>query len=107
MLTSPALLQECGRKITDEAEIAHAVDSLLPEAQKLWDPIQHWSVRRVRTGVRALPPRTEAGAMPLAGKLESGLRYFLCHTFIMRLCSHIKMEDHPKDKDDIVDVMHW
>ena len=60
--------------MTDEGEVATAVDGLMPEAKRLWDPIQSWSVRRVRTGVRALPPRTEAGAMPLAGKLEEGFR---------------------------------
>ena len=72
------MLQECGRKVIDQAEIEAAVEGLMPEAQQLWKPIERWSVRRVRTGVRALPPRTEAGAMPLAGKLESGHR---CATF--------------------------
>lgn len=68
------MLQECGRKITDQAEVEAAVAGLMPEAKQLWKPIEHWSVRRVRTGVRALPPRTEAGAMPLAGKLDEGSR---------------------------------
>ena len=68
------MTQECGRKVTAQAEIEAAVEGLMPEARQLWKPIEHWSVRRVRTGVRASPPRTEAGAMPLAGKLEGGSR---------------------------------
>ena len=74
------MLQECGRKVTEQAEIEAAVEGLMPEARQLWKPIEHWSVRRVRTGVRALPPRTEAGAMPLAGKLESGSRLLVLDT---------------------------
>lgn len=67
-------LQECGRKITEPDEVATAVSALLPEAKKLWVPIEHWGVRRVRSGVRALPPRTDAGAMPVAGKLAGDNR---------------------------------
>lgn len=71
-------LQECGRKVVEAAEIEEASRALLPDGERLWKPVNGWRVRRVRTGVRALPPRTDKGAMPLAGRLDDGFRCEMC-----------------------------
>ncbi|MEW5299267.1 MAG: hypothetical protein WDW36_002300 [Sanguina aurantia] len=42
---------------------------LLVAAQAVWAPLKRWQLSEVRTGVRALAPRTAAGSLPMLGKL--------------------------------------
>lgn len=75
-LTPEEALQECGRAVESGPEWDAAVDALLPQAEAVWAPAATWEVRRVRTGVRALPPRTAEGSAPLAGRVPvPGERY--------------------------------
>lgn len=46
------------------------VQELLPAATATWRPLSNWRVSGVRTGVRALPPRTPQGSIPLLGSLK-------------------------------------
>lgn len=39
----------------------------MEEAVALWPPLAGWEISLVRTGVRAVPPRTEIGTVPLGG----------------------------------------
>eukprot|EP00873_Tetraselmis_striata_P043043 jgi/Tetstr1/463307/TSEL_008231.t1 len=65
--------RELGREVTDEAEARGAVEELLPAAASSWPEISSaWEVTSVRTGVRALPPRTPYGSIPLAGRVQGG-----------------------------------
>lgn len=41
----------------------HMVD----EAALLWPSIRDWELERIRTGVRAVPPRTTSGSIPICG----------------------------------------
>ncbi len=52
------------------AAAAAALAALLPPAQTLLPRLEALTHRRVLWGVRALPPRTPAGALPLAGRLR-------------------------------------
>jgi hypothetical protein len=54
-------------------EQSAAIDALLPGAAALWAPAggPGWAVSDVRTGVRALPPRTANGSLPLAGRIDA------------------------------------
>ena len=74
VVRASCVVQECGRKIRDAAELQAAQEALMPSAAKLWAPAEHWRVRQIRSGVRALPPRTEQGAIPLAGRVHEGSR---------------------------------
>lgn len=68
--------RECGRVVERGREWDAAVDALLPAAEAVWAPAGTWEVRRVRTGVRALSPRTAEGSAPLAGRVPvPGKRY--------------------------------
>ncbi len=63
-------LAECGRSVdlASDAAAAAAVEQLFTGAAALWPPVGDWAVRRVRSGVRALPPRSAAGAVPMVGR---------------------------------------
>ena len=45
-------------------------DELVSRAESFYPLIQHWEVTSLRAGVRAMPPRTAVGALPLAGNLH-------------------------------------
>eukprot|EP00899_Mesostigma_viride_P006501 jgi/Mesvir1/15852/Mv03399-RA.1 len=47
-----------------------AVEALLPKAIALHGLMARWRVDRVLCGVRAIPPRTLLGSVPLAGRLD-------------------------------------
>ena len=44
-------------------------EDLIPKAAALYPPIRDWQVASVRAGVRAAPPRTALGNIPIAGFL--------------------------------------
>jgi hypothetical protein len=52
----------------EAAEVAAAAAELLAGAAAAWPPISGWKISGIRTGVRALPPRTQQGSVPLAGR---------------------------------------
>ena len=58
-------LQECGRAMT-AADLQQAAQQLLPGRSSSLQPDESL----VRSGVRALPPRTDQGSMPIAGRLN-------------------------------------
>ncbi|GFR45839.1 hypothetical protein Agub_g7205, partial [Astrephomene gubernaculifera] len=90
--TAEAALEACGR--SEYAEVTHGsagmaaaaaegekaeeeVDALLRAACEVWEPLRGWQLERVREGVRALPPRTTHGSLPLLGRLVPGRRWWL------------------------------
>lgn len=78
-------------------EWAAAAAALLPPAARLWPPLGGggWEVAAVRSGFRAIPQRTSAGAIPYAGRLEErrnwwvigglGARGLVYHAWLGRL----------------------
>ncbi|PNH11072.1 hypothetical protein TSOC_002133 [Tetrabaena socialis] len=56
---------------------AGSVTVMLAGACGLWAPLADWRVASVREGVRALPPRTPAGSLPLLGRLAPGRPWWL------------------------------
>eukprot|EP00210_Caulerpa_lentillifera_P003704 g3537.t1 len=40
------------------------------EGTAIWEPLSKWTFHELKTGVRALPPKTERGALPLMGHLD-------------------------------------
>lgn len=64
---SAALSSSCISS-TSQAEVTAAIDDLIAGASSLWPPVQNWQVAVVRSGVRALPPRTAAGSVPMIGR---------------------------------------
>eukprot|EP00854_Cymbomonas_tetramitiformis_P009527 gene9527-biopygen9724 len=54
-----------------EEEARSAAAELLPKAEALCPALNaNWQVERVRSGVRAVPPRTPKGALPLVGLVQ-------------------------------------
>eukprot|EP00192_Tetraselmis_astigmatica_P012825 CAMPEP_0117659798 /NCGR_PEP_ID=MMETSP0804-20121206/6623_1 /TAXON_ID=1074897 /ORGANISM="Tetraselmis astigmatica, Strain CCMP880" /LENGTH=392 /DNA_ID=CAMNT_0005466477 /DNA_START=571 /DNA_END=1749 /DNA_ORIENTATION=- len=70
-LTPEDALQEIGREVEVQGcpEAHAACEELLCEAHSTWPEFKSWQVEGVRSGVRALPPRTAAGSIPLAGRV--------------------------------------
>lgn len=60
-----------GDKDEDASAAAAAERELLEGAARAWPPFSggRWRVARVRSGVRAVPPRSPEGALPLVGRL--------------------------------------
>ncbi|KXZ42873.1 hypothetical protein GPECTOR_113g285 [Gonium pectorale] len=56
---------------------AAATEALRAAACGVWAPLSGWEVARVREGVRALPPRTSAGSLPLLGRVAPGRSWWL------------------------------
>ena len=52
-----------------DADVLAALDELLPPAQASLPALAASTVRCVKWGVRALPPRTQLGALPLLGRV--------------------------------------
>jgi glycine/D-amino acid oxidase-like deaminating enzyme len=73
-LASPPFVTE-NHTNNDAADIKarnQAIETLQQGANALWPPLATgWKVERVSSGVRALPPRTMQGSIPLAGRLPS------------------------------------
>jgi len=46
---------------------------LKPAAAHLWRPLEDWEVIGVKSGVRAIPTRTQHGSVPYAGRLPEGV----------------------------------
>eukprot|EP00891_Asterochloris_glomerata_P002033 jgi/Astpho2/2033/Aster-x0499 len=94
-LTPQQALQECRRVVEDWTSRNAAKRGLLPKAAQLWEPLRGWQVQKVRSGVRALPPRLSEGAIPLAGRLDGhvwlilglGARGLVYHAWLGKLLS--------------------
>lgn len=65
---------ECGDMSAEEGISVR--DELLQRAAQFYPLIKHWEVKSLRAGVRAMPPRTPLGALPLAG-------LFICVFFVI------------------------
>ncbi|EIE18262.1 FAD dependent oxidoreductase [Coccomyxa subellipsoidea C-169] len=76
-LSSQQALEECGRAVSDPDEVTAAAAELVPRAAGAWPPAARWEMVGVRSGVRALPPRSAQGSLPLAGKLEAGRKWWV------------------------------
>ena len=62
----------------DREEWNGAVRVLIDEgACTMWDPIREWRVDAVRTGFRAVPARTDQGAMPYAGRIDGNENWWV------------------------------
>lgn len=57
-----------------DAGAAAAADALLPPARTCLPPLADYTVRAIKWGVRALPPRTQLGALPLVGQVTESER---------------------------------
>jgi hypothetical protein len=53
-------------------DVAAAVWELLAGGGAAWPPLLGWRLAGIRSGVRALPPRTAAGSIPLMGAWRGG-----------------------------------
>lgn len=56
---------ECGDVSAEEESLVQ--DELVQRAAQFYPRIKQWEVKSLRAGVRAMPPRTPLGALPLAG----------------------------------------
>lgn len=61
---------ECGGVSAEEGILVQ--DELVQRAAQFYPLIKQWEVKTLRAGVRAMPPRTPLGALPLAGLMPSG-----------------------------------
>jgi hypothetical protein len=50
------------------ADVGAAVEELVTGAAATWPGIKSWTVGGMRSGVRALPPKSATGAVPMAGR---------------------------------------
>jgi hypothetical protein len=55
-----------------EVAAAAAAAELLVGAAAAWPAVSGWQIGSIRSGVRALPPRTQQGSVPLAGRWTGG-----------------------------------
>ena len=70
--TSLQALDVCMKKgIDDSPEALATAEQLLADAQSIDPHLTDWSILSVRSGVRALPNRTEHGSIPYAGTLDN------------------------------------
>ncbi|GLJ43028.1 hypothetical protein SUGI_0892990 [Cryptomeria japonica] len=51
-------------------EASLALEKLLPKVSAIYPPIQNWMVLGYQAGVRAMPPRTFLGALPILGCID-------------------------------------
>ena len=58
---------ECGDVSAEEGIVVQ--DELLQRAAQFYPLIKQWEVKSLRAGVRAMPPRTPLGVLPIAGVL--------------------------------------
>jgi glycine/D-amino acid oxidase-like deaminating enzyme len=58
-----------GEVALTDADALAALDALLPPARASLPALEASTVRCVKWGVRALPPRTQLGALPLLGRV--------------------------------------
>ncbi|KAG2436276.1 hypothetical protein HXX76_006587 [Chlamydomonas incerta] len=65
-----------GEATTGPAE-QEAVEVLRAAACGVWRPLSAWQIDRVREGVRALPPRTQHGSLPLLGRVAPSSSWWL------------------------------
>ncbi|GAX84020.1 hypothetical protein CEUSTIGMA_g11445.t1 [Chlamydomonas eustigma] len=76
-----SILEGCRTKV-DPARLAtcHSLTKDLLEASvRVWQPLSKWKVSEVKSGVRALPPRTSDGSIPLIGRLGGKQSWwFIC-----------------------------
>ena len=70
--TAQQALEDCGNgQGCRQAIPGQVIAQLMPGlAVGSWPGMQAWQPLKVRSGVRALPPRTAEGSIPLAGRLS-------------------------------------
>lgn len=61
--TAEQALQECGRQVTDDEEVAQAEALLRPRAESLWDPASSWQV----TATSCFVQQSRHGSSALGG----------------------------------------
>lgn len=71
---------ECGGVSAEEEALVQ--EELVQRAAQFYPLIKQWQVKSLRAGVRAMPPRTPLGALPLAGQIPPSDR-----SFLLILCS--------------------
>lgn len=59
-----------GSRVGDDQHLFEAVHGLKIGASSVWPPLSSWSVSAVRSGVRAIPSRTESGSIPYLGRFR-------------------------------------
>ncbi|BFI28697.1 hypothetical protein MPTK2_2g22170 [Marchantia polymorpha subsp. ruderalis] len=59
-----------GSPIVDEEEASSALEKLLIETAPFFPSIVNWEVKGWQAGLRAMPPRTSLGSLPLAGCID-------------------------------------
>lgn len=87
-----------------EAEAAELVSILRSRGCEVWKPLVDWEVKRLRTGVKALPPMTQLGALPLLRLLEPniwiatglGSRGVLYHAWIGKTLAAAILDGYPR-----------
>ncbi|KAK4769487.1 hypothetical protein SAY86_027637 [Trapa natans] len=57
------------REVTAE-EASQAVDELIPKASTIYPKIKDWTFVKARAGLRAMPPLTSQGSLPLLGSVD-------------------------------------
>ncbi|GLI63662.1 hypothetical protein VaNZ11_006699 [Volvox africanus] len=68
---------EVSNQSSIDAEKDAAVKLLRVAASDVWAPLVSWRIATIREGVRALPPRTSHGSLPLLGRLVAGRPWWL------------------------------
>lgn len=91
-------LQQQQQPSQEAAEVSAAAAELLTGAAAVWPAILNWRVGGIRTGVRAIPPRTQQGTVPILGlwhskqqqqqqqHLEQPTQLARCATHLMAYC---------------------
>jgi glycine/D-amino acid oxidase-like deaminating enzyme len=87
-------------------EVSDAVAELLGGILPIWPKLRDWELIRIKSGVRALPCRTQQGSIPYAGKLSKksehsswwfisglGARGLVYHAWLGRLVASAVMDD--------------
>lgn len=57
------------KEVSDE-EVSAALEKLLPKASSIYPRIEGWGFVGARAGLRAMPPVTSDGSLPLLGRVD-------------------------------------
>ena len=66
-------LQTNAEKSWSDSYVLGTQSYLREEAMQIWKHLSFWHPVQLRTGVRALPPMTQRGALPILGYLEPNI----------------------------------
>ncbi|XP_077238045.1 FAD-dependent oxidoreductase family protein isoform X2 [Tasmannia lanceolata] len=59
--------------IVSADEASTALEELIPKASAIYPGIRNWDFREARAGVRAMPPLTDLGSLPLMGCVDDAV----------------------------------